>query len=121
MGRLLNKNMKSRTLFVKIRYEDFTTTSIQKTLDHNITSSEEMYKIALDLFFKRWNGFTPLRLIGLGVSDVINHKAPEQLELFSGADSKKKKLEETISSLKKKMTDTTITKASLLKNKKNTT
>ncbi len=79
-----------------------------------ITNSEAIYTAALELFKSKWNGFTPIRLIGLGVSGVVSEDYPDQLELFPEPEDKKKKVEETIAKLKKKMKNIKLTKASLL-------
>jgi DNA polymerase IV len=116
MSKLIDKNQKSKTVFIKLRYEDFSTFTAQKTSKYWITNSESIYSTALELFNKKWNGFTPIRLIGLGVSGVVSENFPDQLELFAEPDDKKKKVEETITKIKKKMKNIKLTKASLLDN-----
>ncbi len=113
MERLIDEDLRSHTLFIKVRFHDFTTVNAQKTEKHWISSSEEMYKIALDLFKKKWKNHTPVRLIGLGVSGVVGCDTEHQLELFEDRDCKKKKVEETVTRLRKK-TGIKLTRASLL-------
>ena len=113
MGRLIDEDLRSHTLFIKVRFHDFSTVNAQKTEKHWISSSEEMYKIALDLFKKKWRNHTPVRLIGLGVSGVVGCDSEHQLELFEDRDGKKKKVEETVTRLRKK-TGIKLTRASLL-------
>ena len=115
MSRLMDKDQKSKTVFIKLRYEDFTTLTAQKTSKYRVTNSKSIYTAALELFKNKWNGFTPIRLIGLGVSGVVSEDYPDQLELFGEPDDKKKKVEETITKLRKKIKNIKITKASLLK------
>jgi DNA polymerase-4 len=117
MTRLIAEGLNSRTLFVKIRYQDFKTTSIQKTKSKPVSSTEEAYKLALQLFRKRWDGFTPLRLLGLGAANVSPGEAPDQLELFEQPRDKKKIVETAVNKIKRKMKNIKITRASLLKNK----
>ncbi len=115
MNRLMDKNQKAKTVFIKLRYEDFTTITAQKTSKYWVTNSETIYTAALELFKRKWNGFTPIRLIGLGVSGVVSDDYPDQLELFPEPEDKKQKVEETITKLRKKMKNIKLTKASLLK------
>lgn len=114
MSRLIDNNQKSKTVFIKLRYEDFSTFTVQKTSKYWITNSEVLYNTALELFNKKWNGFTPIRLIGLGVSGVVPGDYPDQLELFAEPDDKKKKVEEVITKINRKMKNIKLIKASLL-------
>jgi DNA polymerase-4 len=114
MSRLIQDNMRSKTPFIKLRFHDFTTTNAQKTLRHWLTSSSELYHVALELLKKRWDGHTPVRLIGLGVSGVVKDQYPEQPELWQDSDSKKKKVEEAVIGIKKKWGGAKLTRASLL-------
>ena len=117
MGRLVRSGSKSKTAFIKLRYHDFTTISSRKTLKHWFTSSREIYNVVLELFKKKWDGHTPIRLIGLGVADVVKDDFPDQLELFQTPDDKRKEVEKTIIKINKKLTGVEVTRASLLKNK----
>ena len=49
MFRLLNSEYSSKTVSLKIRYEDFTTVTAQVKKDSDITSGEEIYSILKDL------------------------------------------------------------------------
>ncbi len=114
MSRLVNEGQRCKTVVLKLRYHDFTTTTAQKTLSHWVTSSEEIYRTAQSLLDKRWDGHTPIRLIGVGLSGVSGEETDEQLELFQQRDDRTKKVEQTVIGLKKKMSGVTLTRASLL-------
>ena len=117
MDRLIEENLKSKTLFIKLRYSDFTTVTARRTLRHCLTSSQEMHDVACDLLSHKWDGHSAVRLIGLGVSGVETGDAPEQQELFGDQDSKKKQVEETVSRIRRKIDGVVLTRASLLKRK----
>jgi len=115
MFRMIEDSWKSKTPTLKLRFHDFTTVSAQKTLKHWVSSAEELYAVALELLSSRWSGGTPIRLIGIGFSNLSPLEAQEQLELFGDEFSKKKKVEETVFRLRHKLGDVPLTKASLMK------
>jgi DNA polymerase-4 len=117
MSRLIQENLRSKTAFIKVRFHDFTTTNAQKTIKHWLTSSGEIYEMTLNLLKKRWDGHTPIRLIGVGVSGVEKHGTTTQLELFGDSEDKKKRVEEAVIGIKKKLSGVKLTRASLLKTK----
>lgn len=115
MFRMIEESWKSKTAALKIRFHDFTTVSAQKTLKHWVSSAEELYAVALELLSSRWTGGTPIRLIGIGFSNLAPVEAQEQLELFTDEFSRKKKVEEAVFRLRRKLGDVPLTKASLMK------
>ena len=115
MNRSMKERYRSKTVTLKLRYSDFTTTTVQKTLRHLVTSAEEVYTVACELLEKRWNGTAAIRLIGLGLSAMEESEAPEQNELFEDAFDRKKRVEEAIFKLQGKRPESRVLKASLLK------
>jgi DNA polymerase IV len=113
--RMLGEGWKSKTVALKVRFHDFTTVSAQKTLKHWVASAEELYAVALELLAARWNGSVPLRLVGVGLSNLVNVEAQDQMELFADEHTRQSRVEETVLKLQKKLGDVTLTKASLLK------
>ena len=116
MSRIISHDLRSKTVCLKLRYHDFSTTNAQKTLRHWLSSSQEIYRTVLTLLNKRWDGHTPVRLLGVGLSGVVKEDTTDQLELFQRADDRRKKVEETVINLKKKMGGVKLTRASLLDN-----
>lgn len=121
MFRLLNDKYRSKTVTLKLRYADFTTVNIQKSLKHWVSSAEEFYGINLELLRKKWNKSRALRLIGVGLANLVPRESAEQQELFTDAYDKKRKVEETVTEIRKKIGNTKLTKASLLKYRKKPT
>lgn len=99
MERLYNKNASASTVFIKIRYDNFITTNVQKTLKHPIFNCSELFSIACTLLHEKWNG-QPVRLLGLGVSSITETNEHEQF-LFADSDLKQAKAEKTAATLKK--------------------
>ncbi|HTP58486.1 MAG TPA: DNA polymerase IV, partial [Spirochaetia bacterium] len=112
--RMIEEGWKSRTVALKLRFQDFTTVSAQKTLKHWISSAEELNEVARDLLASRWNGSAPIRLIGIGFSNLMASDAQDQLELFGDEFSRRKKVEEAVLKIRRKMGNVPLTKASLL-------
>ena len=120
MHRLLTGHLRTNTVVLKLRYFDFATTTIQKTVKHWITSSDEIYTLALQLLDRRWNGSTPVRLVGVGTANVVAPGQAIQGELFEDDFDKKRKVEETVTRLREKMRGVKLTKASLINKEKET-
>lgn len=116
MFRLYNSSFRGKTIVLKIRFANFDTSTIQKTLQYNISSAEEIYEIALELLMKKWNKSREIRLIGLGLAKLQKKGSPEQNKLFEDNYDRKKKVEETV--YKIRLEGKKLTKASLLNKKK---
>ena len=115
MFRALKENKKSKSVVLKLRFSDFTSTTAQKTFSHYIHSAEEIYAHSIELLNSRWNGSSSVRLIGTGLLSLEAGDKPEQPELFEDAFEKKKRVEKAVFQLKNR--GEKITKASLLNNK----
>ncbi|WP_207496419.1 DNA polymerase IV [Aridibaculum aurantiacum] len=83
---------------VKIRYPDFTTVSKQATIDYTLRD-DELIAFAKDLFFKLYKAGTPVRLLGVRLSDLTNHAV--QANLFDDGE-KKNELYKAIDEVKNK-------------------
>lgn len=114
MFRLMKEDWKSRTVCVKIRYRDFTTTSIQETASRYIASTEDLFQRASALFDKRFNG-GGIRLLGVGAMNLEPGQEPLQTELFDFGQERHHKLEEVVLQLKTKNPNLPLTKARLLR------
>ena len=112
---MMEDGWKSKTVALKLRFHDFTTVSAQKTIKHWVTSAEELHAVALELLSSRWSGGTPMRLVGIGLSNLAAVETQDQLELFTDGSTKRGKVEEAVFRLQQKMGDGTLTKASLMR------
>ena len=85
--RLLKEEAYSRTAFIKIRYEDFSTTTVQETQDHNINTLDSYFQIIKGLFEKKYIQGRGIRLLGVGFENVTKEEKPYQQDLFENNDS----------------------------------
>ena len=113
--RLMKHESYSRTAFVKIRYDDFSTCSIQETSDRNIMTLDSYFEIVKRLFEKKYQIGRGIRLLGVGFENVVEDSKPEQQELFPNNDEKKHKVEQAILNLSKKHPEIKIRKARTFK------
>lgn len=114
MFRMMQSGYVSGTVSVKVRFEDFSTTTAQKTLRHRVNSAEEIYSIACELLESRWDGTAMIRLIGVGLGNVEGEGSARQGELFEDPQDKFKKVETAVLGLKKRMKSDAVVKANLL-------
>lgn len=114
MYRLMREGLKSNTAVLKLRFADFTTTHAQRTVRHWLTSSDELYRLCLELLGQRWNGSTPVRLVGVGTDNVVGGQEAVQQELFEDQSSRKRRVEEAVTRIRERMDGVKLTKASLL-------
>lgn len=114
MFRMLSEEKNSKTICVKIRYEDFTTVTIQETFQHTIKSIEELFENAKNLFYQKYERGRGIRLLGVGFHNIQNGIDDPQGELFDFGEKKKQAIEKTILELKQKNPKIPIKKARLL-------
>ncbi len=117
MFRLREEHCGGVTVTVEVRDDDFTTRSAQRTLQRPVASVDELYREARALLAKRWDGVTPLRLIGLGVAGVRSDSEELQPDLFTDQhEDKRRKVEEALLDLRRKRPDSApVTRARLLR------
>ena len=82
-ARLLAQGLTSRTLCLKLRYDDFSSITRQVTSAEPFGSSDEILYSARELLAGNWNRTRPVRLIGLGLHGLSDSHAA-QGSLFAG-------------------------------------
>ncbi|MEM8875346.1 MAG: DNA polymerase IV [Planctomycetota bacterium] len=72
-GRLRRSGRRARTVQVKLRFGDFRTYTRRRTLGEPTDVTRELWQ-AVEAIFDAWavDHFAPLRLIGCGVSDIVD-------------------------------------------------
>lgn len=100
MLRALKEKVVPRTIALKIRYSDFSTTSIQTTPSEPIYSSLDVFYQARKLLKSRYEN-RGVRLLGLALCQTYEGEEVEQGELFSQKSEKQRKLEKTILELER--------------------
>ena len=113
-ARMRADGVKAYCVAVSIRSNDFKTRSHQKKLMDPTDISTEVYKLCKQLFAELWDGHTPLRLIGVALTDLTKEETA-QMSLFP--DEKKersRKLDKAYDAINKKFGAATIQRGSNL-------
>jgi|GEM_PF-93939 len=79
---LRKKQLTSESVFIKIKFSDFTQITRTRKSQHRICSTEAIFHQARDLF-RQVTIRQPIRLLGVGVSHLHDRNEPVQLELVS--------------------------------------
>ena len=79
--RLKHRHLAANTVQVKVRYSDFSTLTRQISVEEPIAEAGEVYRLACFLLAKEKLVHRPLRLLGLGVSN-LREPTTQQLALF---------------------------------------
>ncbi len=115
MFRLLREKARSHSLGIKIRYEDFTTVSIQEGSDRDFSSVDDLFERAKTLFYKKYESGRGIRLLGVAAQNLEDSSAPRQADLFDFGEEKKRKVEEAILKQLEKNPAIKITKARMMR------
>lgn len=99
--RAWRENVRSRTVFIKLRYADFRTLNPRRTTTDWFEESGGLWAEAVRLFRSAWNG-SPVRLIGLGLGNLQDAKPESQGELFPSGDDRRTRVERTVFELERK-------------------
>ena len=113
-ARMRADGFKAYCVAVSIRSNDFKTRSHQRKLHDPTDISSEVYSLCKQLFAELWDGQTPLRLIGVALTDLTKEE-PAQISLFP--DEKKersRKLDQAYDAIHKKFGATAIQRGSSL-------
>jgi DNA polymerase-4 len=102
MFRLLNQSWQSRTVSIKIRYEDFSTESARETFPRPVGTINELFDHLSALFHRKYQSGRGVRLIGAGLLNLETENAPQQGELFDTVNEKERNLEKYILEINKK-------------------
>lgn len=87
-ARMRADGFKAYCVAVSIRSNDFKTRSHQRKLYDPTDISSEVYSLCKQLFAELWDSHTPLRLIGVALTDLTKEE-PAQISLFP--DEKKER------------------------------
>ncbi len=117
-ARLRRYGLRGRTVFIKLRYSDFTTITRQQTLEEPTDMDMEIYRHARRLWEKTWEQGRPVRLIGVGMHQLST--ASWQLSLLP-ADSeelvrqRQRALNQAVDAIRERFGDTALRRARLLR------
>lgn len=87
-ARMRADGAKAYCVAVSIRTGDFKTRSHQCSLENPTDISKEVYRLCRQLFNELWDGHTPLRLLGVSLTNITREDTP-QLSFFSDERNEK--------------------------------
>ncbi len=118
-ARMRADGAKAQCISVTVRGNDFRNHSHQKKISSSTDVTSEIYDISTALFDELWNRKTPLRLIGISLTDLCDEDE-EQLSLFEtiGEESsiKDRLADKAVDEIRKKFGKSTIMPGTLVEN-----
>ncbi|KPK89690.1 MAG: hypothetical protein AMJ88_17225 [Anaerolineae bacterium SM23_ 63] len=113
--RLRKEELVGNTVKIKLRWSDFTTMTRQTKLEQPTDQDGEIYQAALQLFKRVWKKGRPVRLLGVGVSDL--GPPIRQLTLFNQSWEKDGKLLKAIDEIRSRYGSSALLRGGTLKRK----
>lgn len=114
-ARMRADGTKACCISIMIRGNDFKDQSHQRKLSRPTDITSEIYCHAQELFSELWNRRTPLRLLGLSLTDLVRD-ASEQLSLFPDAKrEQEQKLDHAVDGIRNKYGMRSVVRGSVLK------
>jgi len=98
--RLGSKNLKGKTIQIKLRWSDFTTLTRQKTLPKSTNDASAIHRTASSLLNQVWEEGRLVRLVGVGVSNLDTET--QQLGLWDPEVKKDLQLEQALKDLRER-------------------
>ncbi len=113
-ARMRAETAKAWCIGVTIRSNDFRDRAHQRTLDAPTDITDEIYEVSCRLFDELWDRRTPLRLIGIALTQITREET-EQLSLFDSPDRERaRKRDRTVDVLRGKFGPETIRRGTAL-------
>jgi DNA polymerase-4 len=117
VGRQLRRHgAKARTVTIKIKYDDFRQITRSTTLARPFQSSEVLYAQAAHLLDPKLLQ-QKIRLIGVGVSNLVASRSPAQIDLFPAHQTQDRdwdSVDQTVDAINVKFGRDTVSKANLI-------
>lgn len=116
-ARIRADGAKAYCVAVSIRDNTFKTRSHQRSLMDPTDISKEVYQISKQLFSELWDGYTPLRLLGISLTNITKEETA-QMSLFPDENrDRSRKLDKAYDAINKKFGSATIQRASSMESK----
>ncbi len=115
-SRLRKKELAGSVVQIKIRYSDFSTYTRQTSMGDCTNLDQDIYEEAGNLFLKHWSRGRPVRLLGVGVTNL--DKPHRQLSLWENDSGKREDLTRAVDDLRERFGKDIIKRADTLKGKK---
>ena len=116
-ARIRSDGAKAYCIAVQIRSNDFKTKSHQRSLLNPTDISQEVYEISKELFDELWDGVTPLRLLGIAMTNITREETV-QFSLFPDEKREKaRKIDKAKDALNAKFGSATVVRGSSIQTK----
>lgn len=116
-ARIRSDGAKAFCIAVQIRSNDFKTKSHQRSLMNPTDISQEVYEISKELFDELWDGVTPLRLLGIAMTNITREETV-QFSLFPDEKKEKaRKIDKAKDALNAKFGSATVVRGSSIQTK----
>ena len=116
-ARIRSDGAKAFCIAVQIRSNDFKTKSHQRSLSNPTDISQEVYEISKELFDELWDGATPLRLLGIAMTNITREETV-QFSLFPDEKKEKaRKIDKAKDALNAKFGSATVVRGSSIQKK----
>lgn len=119
-SRMRADNVKAHCVCVNIRDNHFNNKSHQKQFSNPTDITYNIYSTVKGLFDEVWNGKTPLRLLGVTLTDITKDET-EQLSLFgenNAQNDKKQKIDSVVDAIRNKYGSSKIIPGSIMNTKR---
>lgn len=116
-ARIRSDGAKAYCIAVTIRDNSFKTRSHQRSLENPTDISKEVYETSKELFDELWDGATPLRLLGIAMTNITREDTA-QFSLFPDEKKEKaRKIDKAKDALNAKFGTSTIVRGSSMQSK----
>ena len=116
-ARIRSDGAKAYCIAVTIRDNSFKTRSHQRSLENPTDISKEVYETCKELFDELWDGATPLRLLGIAMTNITREDTA-QFSLFPDEQKEKaRKIDKAKDALNAKFGTATIVRGSSMQSK----
>ena len=114
-ARMRADGIKAYCVAVSIRSNDFKTRSHQRKLPEATDISTEVYGLCRQLFAELWDGHTPLRLLGVSLTELTKDETPQMSFFPDEKKERSRKLDKAYDAINKKFGAATIQRGANLK------
>jgi len=113
-GRMKDKCLAGKTVTLKLKTAEFKTRTRSRTLDRPTQLADVLYRHGCELLMPEV-GATPFRLIGIGLSGLVDAAHADHADLLDPGAERRAKAERAVDALREKFSETFIGKGRALK------
>ena len=117
-ARMRREDAKAGCISVSIRDNSFHTRSHQRSLMVPTDITGEIFAVSMELFSQLWDGETPLRLLGIALTDLDRGGYMQQSLFEDGTRERKMKVDQAVDALRGRFGADVISRASAVKSRR---